>query len=293
MPERVAYFGPAGTFTEEAALRYAPDGELVPCPTIAAVAAAVVAGEAQEGVVPIENSLEGSVTDTLDLLIHQSNLFIQRELVLPIVHCLLALPGTREEDIRVIYSHPQALGQCRDYLERRFPRASAEAAMSTAAAAEQVQRGQITARIAGTSITMTRPTVAAAIGTARAAELYGLSILARGIQDNPANVTRFVVLGHTDHPPTGDDKTSLCFSFSDDHPGLLYAALGEFARRGINLAKVESRPTKQSLGQYIFLIDLHGHREDTGIKEALQRLQAQASMLKIFGSYPRYVASNG
>ena len=279
MPGRVAYFGPAGTFTEEAALRHAPHGELVPRPTIAAVAVAVVAGEAQEGVVPIENSLEGSVTDTLDLLIHQSDLFIQRELVLPIVHCLLVRPGTREEDIQVIYSHPQALGQCRDYLEHRFPQASAVAAMSTAAAAEQVQKSD-------------HPT-AAAIGTARAAELYGLAVLARGIQDNPANVTRFVVLAHTDHPPTGDDKTSLCFSFSNDTPGLLYAALGEFARRGINLAKVESRPTKQSLGQYIFLIDLHGHREDPEIKEALKRLQAQASTLKIFGSYPRYVASNG
>ncbi len=286
MPERVAYFGPAGTFTEEAALCDAPHGELVPRPTIAAVAAAVVAGEAQEGVVPIENSLEGSVTDTLDLLIHQSNLFIQRELVLSIVHCLLALPGTREEDIRVIYSHPQALGQCREYLERRFPQASAVAAMSTAAAAEQVRLSSIGQPLLGRR-------GAAAIGTARAAELYGLSVLARGIQDNPANVTRFVVLGHTDHPPTGDDKTSLCFSFSDDRPGLLYAALEEFARRSINLAKVESRPTKQSLGQYIFLIDLHGHREDPQIREALQRLQAQASMLKIFGSYPRYVAPNG
>lgn len=286
MPERVAYLGPAGTFTEEAALRYAPHGELVPCPTIAAVAAAVATGEAQEGVVPIENSLEGSVTDTLDLLIHQSDLFIQRELVLPIVHCLLVRPGTREKDISVICSHTQALGQCRGYLEEHFPHATLVASLSTAAAAEQAQKN---ASPTGLHYLGS----AAAIGTARAAELYGLTILARGIQDNPANVTRFVVLAHTDHPPTGDDKTSLCFSFSDDRPGLLYAALGEFARRGINLAKVESRPTKQSLGQYIFLIDLRGHREDPEIKEALRRLQAEASMLKIFGSYPRYVAPNG
>jgi len=277
MPERIAYFGPAGTFTEEAALRYAPKSELVPCHTIAAVAVAVAAGEAQRGVVPIENSMEGSVTDTLDLLIHQSNLFIQRELVLPIVHCLLVRPDATQEDIEVIYSHPQALGQCRGFLEQRFPRTTLVAALSTAAAAEQLKKSDY-------------PT-AAAIGTARASKLYGLRVLARGIQDNPANVTRFVVLGHTDHPPTGDDKTSLCFSFNDDQPGLLYAAMGEFARRRINLAKVESRPTKQSLGQYIFLIDLQGHREDTEIKEALQKLQAQASMLKIFGSYPRYVAA--
>ena len=279
MPKRVAYFGPAGTFTEEAALRYAPQGELVPRPTIAAVAAAVAEGEAQEGVVPIENSLEGSVNDTLDLLIHQSDLFIQRELVLPIVHCLLVRPYATREDIEVIYSHPQALGQCRSYLEKHYPRALLVASLSTAAAAEQVQKDN--------------NSTAAAIGTARAAERYHLKVLARGIQDNLANVTRFVVLAHTDHPPTGDDKTSLCFSFSDDRPGLLYAALGEFARRKINLAKVESRPTKQSLGEYIFLIDLHGHREDAGVKDALQALRAQAAVLKVFGSYPRYNQANG
>ncbi len=278
-PKRVAYFGPAGTFTEEAALRYAPDSELVPRPTIAAVAAAVTAGEAEEGVVPIENSMEGSVPATLDLLIHETSLFIRRELVLPIEHCLLVRPATSEADIRVIYSHPQALGQCRDYLERRFPQANVEAAMSTAAAAEQVQHGDATA---------------AAIGTARAAQLYHLKVLARGIQDNPANMTRFVVLAHEDAPRTGDDMTSLCFSFGNDRPGLLYTVMGEFAQRNINLAKVESRPTKQSLGEYIFLIDLHGHREDPLVKEAIESLRGKVSMLRVFGSYPRDVGpTNG
>lgn len=277
MPGRVAYFGPAGTFTELAALRYAPHRELIACPTIAAVTKAVGAGEAEEGVVPIENSLEGSVTDTLDLLIHESSLFIRQELVLPIEHCLLVRPGISEADIKIIYSHPQALGQCRRFLEGRFPHAAVAAALSTAAAAEQLQRSR-------------EP--AAAIGTSRAAELYHMDVLARGIQDNPANVTRFVVLGHTDHTPTGDDKTSLCFSFSDDRPGLLHSAMGEFARRNINLAKIESRPTKQSLGRYIFLIDLDGHRDDPVVKEAIEGLRAQASMLKIFGSYPRYAAGS-
>ena len=278
MPGRVAYLGPAGTFTEGAALLYAPHSELVSCPTVAAVAAAVAAGQAHEGVVPIENSLEGSVTDTLDLLIHESSLFIRQELVLPIEHCLLVRPGTREADIQVIYSHPQALGQCRQFLESRFPQADVVAALSTAAAAEQLQHSQNSA---------------AAIGTPRAAELYNIEVLARGIQDNPSNVTRFVVLAHTDHPPTGDDKTSLCFSFDEDRAGLLYATLGELARRSINLAKVESRPTKQSLGRYIFLIDLDGHREDPVVKEAIDGLRSQASMLRIFGSYPRYSASDG
>ena len=274
MPDRVAYLGPAGTFTEGAALLYAPHSELVACPTVVAVAAAVAAGQAQEGVVPIENSLEGSVTDTLDLLIHESSLFIRQELVLPIEHCLLVRPDTRETDIQVIYSHPQALGQCRGFLESRFPHADVVAALSTAAAAEQLQRSQNSA----------------AIGTLRAAELYNVEVLAQGIQDNPSNVTRFVVLGHTDHPPTGDDKTSLCVSFDEDRPGLLYTTMGEFARRSINLAKVESRPTKQSLGRYIFIIDLNGHREDPVVKEALDGLRSQVSALKIFGSYPRYSA---
>ena len=274
MSPRVAYLGPAGTFTEAAALQYAPNAHLIPCPTIAAVSNAVATGDAEEGVVPIENSLEGSVNDTLDLLIHESSLFIRREMVLPIEHCLLVKPGTREADINAIYSHPQALAQCRPFLESRFPAAAPVAALSTSAAAE--------------SLTHNNEKTSAAIGTLRAAELYGLEVLAKGIQDNPSNVTRFVALGHTDHPPTGDDKTSLGFSFDDDRPGLLFGVMGEFARRGINLAKVESRPTKQSLGRYVFLIDLDGHRDDPEVKEALDFAREQSSMLKIFGSYPRY-----
>ena len=130
---------------------------------------------------------------------------------------------------------------------------------------------------------------AASIGSARCAELNEVEILARNIQDNAANMTRFVVLSSKDHKPTGDDKTSLCFSFEDDRPGLLYKAMGEFAKRGINLAKVESRPTKRSLGSYIFLIDLHGHREDADIKESLDIISAETSMIRIFGSYPRWI----
>lgn len=277
MSPRVAYLGPAGTFTEAAALQYAPKANLIPCPTITAVSAAVVTGNAEEGVVPIENSLEGPVNDTLDLLIHETSLFIRRELVLAIEHCLLVKPGTREADIRTIYSHPQALAQCRRFIETHFPETAPLAALSTGAAAE--------------SVTHNNEKTAAAIGTLRAAELYDLEVLAKGIQDNPSNDTRFVVLGHTDHAPTGDDKTSLGFSFDDDRPGLLFSVMGEFAKRGINLAKVESRPTKQSLGRYVFLIDLDGHRDDPEVKQALDFVRKQSSMLKIFGSYPRYTGS--
>ncbi len=273
MPNTVAYFGPAGTFTEAAALTYAPQATLVPYPTIPAVAEAVSKGQAEEGVVPIENSLEGPVIDTVDLLIHTTSLLICHELVLPIEHCLLVRPGTREADIRAIYSHPQALGQCRGYIARRFPNAAVIPAMSTAAAAERLkQEGD----------------GAAAIAPYRAAVLYGVQVLERGIQDNASNATRFVVLAHKDSPPTGRDKTSLCFSFSDDRPGRLYAAIGEFARRGINLLKVESRPTKEAMGRYFFLLDMAGHRQDGLVKEALEALRGHVTVLKVFGSYPRY-----
>jgi prephenate dehydratase len=237
------------------------------------VAAAVDSGMAEEGVVAIENSIEGSVTDTLDILIHESRLSIRRELVLPVGHCLLVRPGMQADDVKVLLSHPQALGQCRRFVERCFPRAEVVAALSTAAAVEEM---------------MAREN-AAAIATRRAAELYGAEILARDIQDRSDNLTRFVVLAEEDHPSTGNDKTSLAFSFADDRPGLLMNALEEFSSRGINLTKVESRPTKERLGEYIFLLDLAGHRSDKPVAEALQAVEEQASFFRIFGSYPRFL----
>ncbi|MBI2871596.1 MAG: prephenate dehydratase [Chloroflexi bacterium] len=272
MSKRVAYLGPAGTFTEQATLKYAADAQLLPFASITAVAAAVGAEVAEEGVVPIENSLQGSVTETLDLLIHGPPIFIRHELALPIEHYLMGKPGVEVEKVQVIYSHPQALAQCRSFLERCFPKAQMVAALSTTGAVEQMQQS---------------PTPAAAIAPLRAAELYGAEVLARHIQDNPNNVTRFVVLGHSDHNPTGGDKTSICFSFAEDRPGLLYAVMGEFARRNINLTKVESRPTRQVLGEYIFLVDLEGHREDTTVRDALEQVRGMTSMFKVLGSYPR------
>ena len=273
MPKRIAYLGPMGTFTEEAAILYDSQGELESFPTVAAVALAVSSGMAQEGVVPIENNLEGSVTATLDLLIHEEKLFINRELVLPIEHCLLVRPGTRTADIDVVYSHPQSLGQCRSFLERCFPRARLESSLSNATAADSVVEG---------------PAGAAAIAPWRNAQLRDLEVLAKGIQDSEHNVTRFVVLNKQDSPPTGDDKTSLCFSFADDKAGLLYEALREFAERNINLAKIESRPAKNALGEYIFLVDCEGHRENQVVREAIEAVRAHTLMLRIFGSYPRW-----
>ena len=273
MAKRIGFLGPVGTYTEEAALKYEPKGNLVPYSTITEVGLAVSSGETDEGVVPIENSLEGSVTFTLDLLISQSGLSIAREIILPIEHFLMTAAGTRSPDIQVIYSHPQALAQCHNYLLRTFPQAQQTASLSTVAAVADMQASRLPA---------------AAIAPRRAARLYDVEIIGQNVQDNPNNVTRFVVLAQSDHPPTGPDKTSICLSFEEDAPGVLYEALGEFARRNINLAKIESRPTKESLGRYIFLIDCEGHREDPLVEEAIDAVSRRVSMLKVLGSYPRW-----
>lgn len=273
MAKKIAYLGPPGSFTEQAALLYDGNSELSSFPSISAVAAAVATGMTDEGVVPIENSLEGSVTDTLDLLIHEPGLLIQQELVLPIEHHLLVKPGTRVQDIEVLYAHPQSLAQCREFRERCFPQVPVVAALSNSASVQQMMAHQ-----GGT---------AACIGTQRAAVLYEADILARSIQDRSSNVTRFIVLALADHEPTKCDKTSLCFSFSEDHPGLLYKVLKEFAEHGINLTKVESRPSKEGLGEYIFLIDIEGHRADKMVTEVFEKVKGMTGMFKVFGSYPR------
>ena len=207
MAKKIAYLGPPGTFAEEAALVFDKTARLVPFPSIRAVANAVALSVANvdEGVVPIENSIEGSVTDTLDLLIHESGVMIKCELVLPIRHNMVAKPGININDVKVLYSIPQALGQCRDFVALHFPKVPVVAALSTAAAVEEM---------------MASSQPAAAIGTARAAEIYGATILASGIQDKASNETRFVILAKEDHAPTGHDKTSLCFAFSGDRPGV-------------------------------------------------------------------------
>ncbi len=273
MPAKIAYLGPAGTFSEEAVLLYDNTAQRIPFPSFSAVAAAVESGMADEGIVAIENSIEGSVTDTLDMLIHDSPLRIKNELILPISQYLLVKKGTSSSEIKIIFSHPQALAQCRRFLERCFPKAQMVAALSTVAAVEEM-------------LSCTSPS--AAIAPGRAAVIYGTDILASGIQDQKSNVTRFVVLSVKDHAPTGHDKTSLCFSFSDDRAGLLFGVLTELAKYNVNLCKIESRPTKENLGRYIFLLDIDGHREDAIIAEILTRIEAQTSLFKVFGSYPRY-----
>jgi prephenate dehydratase len=274
MARTIGFLGPLGTYSEEAALLYDKTADRL-YPTITGVGEAVAAGEINEGVVPIENSLEGPVTFTLDLLIAQPTLFIRGEINLPIEHYLLAKPGTVPAEIKVIYSHPQALGQCRQYLEKNYPQAEQMASLSTVLCVTDSFESKVPA---------------AAISPRRASELYDVDILDRGIQDVANNVTRFAVIGLSDHAPTGDDKTSMAFTLEKDSPGLLHRVLGEFADRDINLLKIESRPTKQLLGEYIFLLDCVGHREESPMKEALAALSDPISMLRILGSYTRWKA---
>ena len=274
MARTIGFLGPLGTYSEEAALLYDNTADRL-YPTITGVGEAVAAREIDEGVVPIENSLEGPVTFTLDLLIAQPTLFIRGEIDLPIEHYLLAKPGTVPAEIRVIYSHPQALGQCRQYLEKNYPQAEQMASLSTVLCVTDSFESKVPA---------------AAISPRRASELYDVDILDRGIQDVANNVTRFAVIGLSDHAPTGDDKTSMAFTLEKDSPGLLHRVLGEFADRDINLLKIESRPTKQLLGEYIFLLDCVGHREESPMKEALAALSDPISMLRILGSYPKWKA---
>jgi prephenate dehydratase len=272
--------GPSGTFAEEASFKFDPTAELLPYPSIPAVAEAVEAGLVEAGVVPVENSLEGAVTFTADLLIHDSDLSIHDELVLSIHHNLLASPGTSIGDIRVVYSHPQALAQCAKYLHERLPDAKLVASFSTSGAVESLATHPEPGPGAG----------AAAIGTLRAAEIYGANVLERAIEDSPNNETRFVVLTTEDHEPTGDDKTSLAFTFDQDAPGLLHTVLAHVLDEGINMAKIESRPNKLELGRYYFLLDLDGHRLDANLSRALYKIQETVTTLKVFGSYPRYRA---
>lgn len=269
-----AFLGPRGTFSEDAALLRADPEDLIPLATFPACVSAVETGVADEAVLPIENSIEGSINTTLDLLIHETALRIVGELVIPVRLFLITRPGVKLEDIRQVTSHPQPLGQCRRFLERCLPDVEQVAALSTSTAVKDVVQDTENDR--------------AAIGTSRSAELFGGVVLAHDIQDTKMNVTRFVVLAPHAMPSTGDDKTSLAFRVQRDVPGSLHAILSEFAHANIQLTKIESRPSKGWLGDYVFLIDFEGHQDDANIRPVLERIGAACSTVKIFGSYPRY-----
>lgn len=274
----VAYFGPAATFTHEALLTQ-PDlagADLRPLGAITDVLEAVARGEADLGFVPIENAIEGTVSATIDGLIHDVELHIQREVVMDIHLHLMARPGLALEDVRTVSSYPHALAQCQKYLAKALPGVEQRAANSTADAARALGES------AGTDAR-----AEAAIAPRIAAERYGLTIIAEDVEDHPENQTRFVLVARTRVPkPTGHDKTSIvCFQRAD-HPGSLHGILGQFAARNINLTKLESRPTKQGLGDYCFVIDLSGHLGDEVVADCLRDLHAGLAGVKFLGSYP-------
>jgi len=269
----VAFLGPEGTFTSEAADLAAPGRERLPLPTIVDVVDAVRDGLAPVGVVPIENSIEGAVNVTLDTLTFgPPGVFLRGELALPITMALLARPGVGLDGVREIRSMPVALAQCRGRMAALLPRVPATTTTSTAEAARQAGASDGTV---------------AALATPHAAARYGLDVLVPDLADHPGNTTRFVVLGTGMAEATGADKTSLVVFFGEDRPGLLLRVLEEFALRGINLVKIESRPTKQALGEYCILLDCEGHPRDARVAEALRSVHRHVAQVRVLGAYPR------
>ena len=272
---KVSFLGPRGTFTEEALMGW--QGlcfeEAIPFTTVEEAVLAVEEGAAEKAVVPIENSIEGSVNATLDALAFEADVLIQGEKVCEVRHHLLAREGLSLREIRGVISHPQAAAQCRRHLAELLPGVEVRAANSTSEAA----------RLAAES-----GEPVAAIGSGIAAGLYGLRMLREGLEDHADNRTRFVLAGKGKTPPTGDDKTSMVCFIHQDRPGMLLQILQEFAFRYINLTKIESRPTKRGLGEYCFFIDCEGHEEDELVASALKCLDCKLPRIKLLGSYPVY-----
>ncbi|HEX8509147.1 MAG TPA: prephenate dehydratase [Propionibacteriaceae bacterium] len=275
-PAHYGYFGPAGTFTHQALLTVPGQrGEPIPYPTVAQALQAVREGEVAAAMVPIENSVEGGVTATLDNLAYGDPLVITREVLLPVAFTLFTRPGTTLGDIRNVLTHPHAAAQCRDWLATHLPGATVTEGGSTAGAAAEVARADsrfdaaICARIAG--------------------DLHRLSALAEGIGDNAEAVTRFVLVSRPGPvgTPTGADKTTLVLFMREDHPGALLEILEQFASRGVNLCRIESRPTKRTLGDYCFSVDAEGHIDDARLAEALMGLHRTCADVVFLGSYAR------
>ncbi|OPY26508.1 MAG: Prephenate dehydratase [Methanocella sp. PtaU1.Bin125] len=265
---KLGLLGPEGTFSEIAARKWNDKAELVFLDDNELVARAVDDGVCDEAIVPIENSVEGPVGVVHDQLLKNKSPIVG-EVIVPIRQCLLS--RGQPSEIKVILSHPQALGQCRKYLREHYPKAELRPTGSTTHAAKLAQEFN----------------EMAAVGSVAAAERYGLNIIARGIQDTEANYTRFIVIGKKVPAPTGNDKTSMAVYLDRDRPGALYEFLGEFARRQINMTRIESRPSRLTLGDYWFFIDVEGHLEDGPVKEAIVSLEKMVPELKVLGSYPR------
>ena len=266
----VAFQGKVGAYSEEAAIRYfGASTQAQPLGSFDEVFKAVETGTAPFGAVPIENSLEGSISQVYDLLL-DSDVMVCGEIDIRISHCLIANPNVSLGDIRRVYSHPQALAQCRTFLGHLN--------------AELLPAGDTAGSVA--MIKDLNLKDSAAIASARAADYYGLKVLAKEIEDNKHNFTRFFIIAREDSPPSGDDKTAVVFSVKHE-PGTLYASLREFAEHEINLTKLESRPTRQRPWEYYFFLEFAGHRKDKRIAAALKTLEANSIFVKVLGSYPR------
>ncbi len=266
----VAFQGEVGAYSEEAALQFfGPSITTKPYESLDDVFKVVEQDEVQFGIVPVENSLEGSISRVYDLLL-DSSLKVCGETELRISHCLIASPETRLDLIKRVYSHPQALAQCKTFLKHLG--CELIPTYDTAGSVKMIKEKAITD--------------GAAIASARAAEIYKMKIIASEIEDAPNNFTRFFILSKEDSPPSGNDKTSIVFSVKH-RPRALYEFLQEFAVRNINLTKIESRPTRQKPWEYNFYLDFEGHREDKAPREVLENLEKTSLFLKILGSYPR------
>jgi chorismate mutase/prephenate dehydratase len=273
-PRRIAYLGPPGTFSHMALLQeFGASPTPVECATIAGVFAAVERGDAEFGVVPMENSIEGSVTHTHDCFL-RTQLLICGEFVLDVRLCLVAKEVDRSK-IQTVYSHPQPLAQCRTWLSTHLPNAEPVACSSTTVAAQ---------------LAATNPN-AAAVTSSLGAQLNGLVILAQGIEDVAGNATRFVVISPKDSPPTGHDKTSVVFSTPDER-GALLRVLAIFDAENLNLTRIESRPDKSRRWEYVFFTDVEGHRTSDALGRAIKRVQSQCQMVQILGSYPEALTVN-
>ncbi|SES89111.1 prephenate dehydratase [Natronincola peptidivorans] len=266
----LGYLGPMGSYSYTAAKYYDPKSLLVGMKTFREIITTVEEGSIEEGILPIENSTEGAVTQVMDNLMETEESKIQGEIILQVRHNLLTVAEDASE-LKYVLSHPQALEQCREFFANQFPEVVLIPCESSSTACKIAKEKGIEY---------------GAIGNILAGENNGLHTLYKDIQDNLNNQTRFVIIGRKNTVPTGKDKTSIAFSFHDDFPGSLHSILKEFAEENINLTRIESRPAKTELGRYIFYVDFNGHQEDLQCKRVLNNIEKITNKLKIFGSYP-------
>ena len=276
---RIGYLGPIGTFSEEAAVQYTKhehikDPVFIPFPDLLAVGDAVLEQQIDIGILPVENALDGQVNSVNDMLISTAKLCGCGEVVLPVRIHLVGKKDVTPEKCTRIYSHPQPFGQCVQFLRTYYPLCQQFASTSTSQAVADM---------------LASPEPALSLSNERAATYHGATIVQYNVHDGMENETRFLAIGLAHHAPTANDKTSICFTLpSADHPGALYLALQPFEKAGINLTRIQSRPTKDGLGKYVFLLDMEGHCSDSMIADTLEQLQRLTCTFRIIGSYPAW-----